>query len=52
MFYAVSITYCHLLSSCTHSMTSIVECTHFTVKSLNVHIQWLLAIEYVHLLDV
>ena len=29
-------------------MTLTVECTHSTVKSLNLHIQWLLAIECVH----
>ena len=28
-------------------MTMVVECTHSTVKLLNVHIQWLLAIECV-----
>ena len=37
-----------LLSSYTHSMTLTVECTHSTVKPLNLHIQWLLAIESVH----
>ena len=41
-------TYFHLLSSYTHSMTMVVECTHSTIKLLNVHIQWLLAIEFVH----
>ena len=29
-------------------MTWTVECTHSTVKPLNVNIQWLLAIECVH----
>ena len=43
----MSITYFHVLSSYTHSMTLTVECTHSTFKSLNVHIQWLLAIECV-----
>ena len=28
-------------------MTMVVECTHSTIKLLNVHIQWLLAIECV-----
>ena len=43
----MSITYFHLLSSYTHSITLTVECTHSTLKPLNVHIQWLLAIECV-----
>ena len=48
IFYALSTAYYSLLSSYTHSMTLTVECTHSTFKSLNVHIQWLLAIECVN----
>ena len=29
-------------------MTLTVECTHSTIKPLNAHIQWMLAIECVH----
>ena len=32
-------------------MTMVVECTHSTVKLLNVHIQWPLAIECVDSMD-
>ena len=46
-FHIVSVTYLVLLSSYTHSMAMVLECTYFTAKSLNVHIQWRLAVECV-----
>ena len=42
-----SISYLFAFVKFTDSMFIVVVCTHSTVKLLNVHIQWLLAIECV-----